>query len=177
MKKKHPYLLSSLLCTLAFAGPQKIKQLTIPMYLTKNNQSIGSVIAKQTAHGVLFIPKLHDLPPGIHGFHIHQTANCAKHGKDAGGHWDPKNTKAHLGPYNDAGHLGDLPTLYVDATGHATLARLAPRLNVPELAGHSLMIHADGDNYSDNPKANGGGGARLACGAISNTASQPKVIQ
>ena len=28
------------------------------------------------------------------------------------------------------------------------------------------MIHAGGDNYSDQPKPNGGGGARIACGVI-----------
>lgn len=27
----------------------------------------------------------------------------------AGGHLDPEKTGKHLGPYNDKGHLGDLP--------------------------------------------------------------------
>jgi superoxide dismutase, Cu-Zn family len=30
------------------------------------------------------------------------------------------------------------------------------------LKGHSLMIHAGGDNYSDQPKPLGGGGGSLA---------------
>jgi Cu-Zn family superoxide dismutase len=29
-----------------------------------------------------------------------------------------------------------------------------------------MMIHAGGDNYSDKPKALGGGGKRVACGII-----------
>ncbi|MGI9335880.1 MAG: superoxide dismutase family protein, partial [Gammaproteobacteria bacterium] len=29
-----------------------------------------------------------------------------------------------------------------------------------------LMIHAGGDNFSDQPKALGGGGARAACGVV-----------
>jgi len=28
------------------------------------------------------------------------------------------------------------------------------------------MVHVGGDNYSDNPEALGGGGARMACGVI-----------
>ena len=35
-----------------------------------------------------------------------------------------------------------------------------------DLSGRSLMIHAAGDNYSDDPKPLGGGGARIACGVI-----------
>jgi Cu-Zn family superoxide dismutase len=32
--------------------------------------------------------------------------------------------------------------------------------------GHALVIHAGGDNFSDQPAPLGGGGARIACGAI-----------
>ena len=38
--------------------------------------------------------------------------------------------------------------------------------SVAALKGHALMIHADGDNYSDTPKPLGGGGGRIACGLI-----------
>ena len=65
------------------------------------------------------------------------------------------------------GHLGDLPVLVVAADGTATEAVTAPRITDPSrLEGLALMIHAGGDNYSDQPKALGGGGARLACGII-----------
>ena len=43
---------------------------------------------------------------------------------------------------------------------------VAPRLKVSDLAGHALVIHAGGDNYSDQPAPLGGGGARIACGVI-----------
>ena len=83
----------------------------------------------------------------------------------AGGHLDPSNTGKHEGPYGK-GHLGDLPVLYVGADGKAMLPVLAPRLKVADLKGRSLMIHAGGDNYSDQPDKLGGGGARIACGVI-----------
>jgi Cu-Zn family superoxide dismutase len=43
---------------------------------------------------------------------------------------------------------------------------LAPRLKVADLWGRAIVIHANGDNYADQPKALGGGGARVACATI-----------
>jgi Cu-Zn family superoxide dismutase len=43
---------------------------------------------------------------------------------------------------------------------------VAPRLTVADIKGRAIMIHAHGDNYSDDPKPLGGGGARIACGVI-----------
>ena len=47
-----------------------------------------------------------------------------------------------------------------------TLNVLAPRIKLEQVHGRSLMIHAGGDNLSDTPEKLGGGGARVACGAI-----------
>ena len=87
-------------------------------------------------------------------------------GMAASGHFDPANTKKHLGPDAMGGHKGDLPVLKVAADGTATGLLLAPHLKRAGLAGHALMIHAGGDNYADQPKPLGGGGARIACGVI-----------
>ncbi len=141
-------------------------ELEIPMFNTDSVKSVGVVIATDTKYGLLLTPDLFDLPPGNHGFHVHINASCADHGMAAGGHLDPANTGKHLGPYNTNGHLGDLPVLIVNQDGKATLPILAPRLTVKLIENHSLMIHAGGDNYSDIPAPNGGGGARFACGVI-----------
>lgn len=136
-------------------------------------KAIGSVNASQTPYGVLLTPHLSGLTPGLHGFHVHEKPDCGaaeKEGKKvaalaAGGHYDPASTDRHEGPYG-AGHLGDLPALYVDQEGEATHPVLAPRLKLADLKGRSLMIHAGGDNYADQPEKLGGGGARLACGVV-----------
>ena len=86
-------------------------------------------------------------------------------GLAAGGHFDPAKTEKHGLPWGD-GHLGDLPALYVDMDGNATQPVLAPRLKMGDLKGHSLMIHAGGDNHADHPAPLGGGGMRMACGVI-----------
>ena len=56
--------------------------------------------------------------------------------------------------------------LTVDAGGKATEAVVVPRLTVADVKGRSIMIHAGGDNYSDQPAPLGGGGARIACGVV-----------
>jgi Cu-Zn family superoxide dismutase len=136
-------------------------------------KSIGTIAVKDTEYGLLLVPQLSDMTPGLHGFHVHQNPDCAAGMKDnkpmagmaAGGHYDPAGSGKHDGPYGQ-GHLGDLPALYVGADGKATLPVLAPRLKMADLKGRSLMIHAGGDNYSDVPAPLGGGGARAACGIV-----------
>ncbi|WP_237065714.1 superoxide dismutase [Cu-Zn] SodC [Microbulbifer guangxiensis] len=138
-------------------------------------KSLGKVIATQSKYGVIFTPMLEGLPAEgtLHGFHVHQNPSCEpaeKEGKmvpalSAGGHYDPKKTNRHSFPWG-TGHLGDLPALYVDMDGKATSPVLAPRLKLSDLKGRALMIHAGGDNYSDQPKPLGGGGSRVACGVV-----------
>jgi len=48
--------------------------------------------------------------------------------------------------------------------GKATKAVVVPHLTVSDVKSRSIMIHAGGDNYSDQPAPLGGGGARIACG-------------
>jgi len=136
-------------------------------------KDIGTITISEGPKGLIFTPKLTDLTPGLHGFHVHQNPDCAAGMKDgkhvpglaAGGHYDPAGTGKHEG-HEGKGHLGDLPALTAGADGTATTAVVAPRLKLSDVKGRSIMIHAGGDNYSDQPAALGGGGARVACGAI-----------
>lgn len=135
--------------------------------------ALGTIVAEDTSAGMRLTPYLHGLPPGAHGFHLHTVPSCAPGRKGgqwvaglaAGGHYDPANTGRHAGPVGD-GHLGDLPALVVDSDGTAREPVVAPRLSVSQLLNHALVIHAGGDNYSDDPQPLGGGGARIACGEI-----------
>ncbi|MCA1798972.1 MAG: superoxide dismutase family protein [Xanthomonadaceae bacterium] len=134
---------------------------------------VGHVTVSTTAHGLLFSPRLHGMPPGIRGFHVHENASCASSraegrtvpGGAAGSHLDPEGSGLHGTPWGD-GHLGDLPALYVAADGTADYPVLAPRLTMDQVRGRALMVHAGGDNHADHPEPLGGGGARLFCGVI-----------
>lgn len=136
-------------------------------------ESIGEVVISETSYGLVFSPSLADLPPGLHGFHVHENPSCqpgeeegeVKPGLAAGEHYAPDSSENHGPPWGD-GHLGDLPALLVDEEGNADNPVLAPRLEMDDVEGRALVIHAGGDNYSDHPEPSGGGGARLACGVI-----------
>lgn len=148
-------------------------ELQIPMWLIDGEgvaEPIGSLMARDSETGLVLVPDLQGLPPGEHGFHLHGGSSCGAGLSDgvrvaglaAGGHWDPDHAGHHLGP-DGPGHRGDLSRLVVAADGRATAEVRAPRLQVRDLAGRALIVHAGGDTYSDTPPL-GGGGARIACG-------------
>jgi superoxide dismutase, Cu-Zn family len=131
--------------------------------------AIGKVLVIEKNGGVELLPSLRDLPPGVHGFHVHENPACGAGEKDgrpqaglaAGAHYDPDQSGKHQGP-DGAGHRGDLTALNVAEDGTAATGSIrSARLSLSELHGRSLMIHADPDNYADQP-----GGARIACGVI-----------
>ena len=159
-----------LISTSACAG----NDITMNMVNKKGvGEEIGKISVTDSKYGLVLTPDLRGLSAGLHGFHVHQNPSCdakEKEGKmtpglAAGGHLDPAGTNKHGEPWGD-GHLGDLPPIYVDASGNASQPVLAPRLKVSDLVGRSLMIHAGGDNHSDHPAPLGGGGARVACGVV-----------
>jgi Cu-Zn family superoxide dismutase len=138
-------------------------------------KSLGTITIIEGAPGgsVVLKPDLKGLPPGPHGFHIHELANCGPKEKDgkmaagemAGPPWDPDKTGKHGAP-TGGGHKGDMPVLLVGANGSATQVVAVPRLKLADFRGRSLMIHAGGDNHADQPQPNGGGGERIACGVV-----------
>lgn len=152
-------------------------QLTVSMFKIDAKgvgPEIGTLMFSNTRKGLRIEAALGGLPPGNHGFHIHQKPDCGPGMKDgkmaaglaAGDHYDPTATGKHLGP-EGPGHRGDMPILKVDADGNATDVVFVLRLGVDDLRGRAVMIHESGDNYSDQPKPLGGGGARIACGVVS----------
>jgi superoxide dismutase, Cu-Zn family len=158
----------------AFAAQTMAASISIPMNIVNENgtsTAVGAIEVSESKYGLVFTPALTGLPPGMHGFHVHENPSCAAADKDgkkvpalaAGGHYDPSKSGKHGTPWGD-GHLGDLPALYVDADGKATQPVLAPRLKLSDLSGRSIMVHAGGDNHADHPMPLGGGGARIVCG-------------
>jgi Cu-Zn family superoxide dismutase len=159
---------------LAVATPAYAKSVKVTMNAISPEgvgKSVGTITIKETKDGITLEPKLTGLPPGEHGFHIHEKPSCDvadKEGKPtagqaAGGHFDPDATKAHKGP-GGGGHKGDLPKLVVSEKGDAKEKMEVKGLKLADVQGHAIMIHASGDNYSDTPKPLGGGGDRIVCG-------------
>ncbi len=143
--------------------------------------TLGTIQVTQLAEGLLFEPGLKGLEPGLHGFHVHENASCnpgrgkeagagadnltVKPAAKAGDHWDPGFKGNHAGPWG-RGHLGDLPNLYVNEDGVARHPVYAPRLTLRDLERRALVIHAERDNYTDEPDSSGGSGTPVGCGAF-----------
>ncbi|MDR3534715.1 MAG: superoxide dismutase [Cu-Zn] SodC [Rhodopila sp.] len=176
---KHPigYTLCLALMASAIALPTMAADLTVKMQKAIQDgtgEDLGTITIANSSGGATFKLDLHGLPPGPHGFHVHENANCGPTllngvripAGAAGSHFDPEHTGKHEGPTGE-GHLGDLPVLDVAANGTASQTLTAPRIkDIDTLKGHSLIIHIGGDNYSDTPSVLGGGGGRFACGVI-----------
>lgn len=108
------------------------------------------------------------VPPGKHGFHIHENGACGNEGKDAGGHFNPHGSE-HGFVLKDSGHAhaGDFGNIDVAADGTGRLELTAPGLVLGDgpmnVRGKAVILHEKEDDFGQ-PTGNAGG--RIACGII-----------
>lgn len=137
------------------------------------SDKLGTVVFREIGKGLDVEVKVIGLTPGEHGFHIHEGISCGAIGPDgtidrgmaAGGHYDRAASGHHAGP-EGMGHAGDLPYLIADEEGVVDAHFVVTGIGVDEIAGRAIVIHDNGDNYSDSPKPLGGGGGRYGCGIL-----------
>jgi superoxide dismutase, Cu-Zn family len=178
MKKWHVF--GGLLALTAPAYAQKEGLKVTVHHISENGvgKPAGTITIRQKEKGLEMVANLKGLPPGEHGFHLHEKGSCdpaekagvKTAGHAAGPHFDPEGTNAHKGP-GGGGHKGDLPKLRFSKQRTFKGKLTARGLTLDDVAGRSLMIHDGGDNYSDSPEALGGGGGRVACGVIPSPAA------
>ncbi len=138
---------------------------------TLGNKAQGTVTFIKKGDQLLVDARLTGLPPGAHGFHIHEKGDCsAPDGMSAGGHFNPTG-HAHGGPMSNERHVGDLGNITADANGKAELQLTistsevdVSKMGPGSIVGKGLIVHADPDDYKTQPTGNAG--KRLACGVI-----------
>src|SRR3954447_16833357 len=113
-----------------------------PMAMATLDSTSGST-AKGTVHfqnlgdeGVEVVADLTGVPPGVHGFHVHENGDCGNNGQAAGGHFNPMNMP-HAAPDAASHHAGDFGNVTADEKGE-----VHARFNT-----HSLSVGA-GSNSS-----------------------------
>jgi len=168
---KKPMLLSGILCLLVCSFSLQAAQKAKANLLNAKGERVGTATLTEKSNGVQLDLKASNLPPGIHGFHIHAVGICeAPDFKSAGPHFNPEG-KQH-GWDNPLGHhLGNLQNLNVGSDGKVNVRVLVPGVTLGEgpnslfhEGGTSLIIHEKADDGKTDPAGNAG--ARIACGVI-----------
>ncbi len=135
--------------------------------MTAAGKKVGMVTVSETAGGLHIVVKANDLPPGLHGLHLHTVGKCeAPDFASAGPHWNPTGMKH--GSKNPMGpHEGDLPNIMIGADGKGMIAADIPGASFAGLLdadGAAMVLHAATDDLMTDPSGNSG--ARLACGVL-----------
>jgi superoxide dismutase, Cu-Zn family len=163
-------LLAALLCATVALGQGAPKSAHADI-VNPQGQKIGTAKILATTSGVKIEVEVSQLPPGVHGVHIHNVGKCE--GPDfasAGPHLNPY-TKKHGKDNPEGPHAGDLLNIEVKADGrakatlHDTMVTLGDGPNsLFHDGGTAIVIHAKEDDYKTDPAGNSG--PRIACGVI-----------
>lgn len=129
----------------------------------------GTVTLTDTGAGLKVSAQLSNVPPGPHGFHIHEFGACDDTGKAAGGHYNPQNTP-HGQVLKDGvqhAHAGDLGNITAGVDGKASLEGVIPGISLSggkfTVGGRAIIVHEKADDFGQ-PVGNAGG--RIGCGPI-----------
>ncbi len=128
----------------------------------------GTVTFAQQADGSVFVTvDLTGVPPGVHGFHVHDKGDCGDNGNAAGGHFNPATT-SHGAPSGDPHHAGDFGNVTAGADGRVhtdfTTRSITVAAGPNSAVGHAVILHANPDDLVTQPTGNAG--ARIACGVV-----------
>ena len=142
-------------------------------YLNNKSEKIDVIVTfSQTRLGVIVKADIIELPPGLHGFHIHKSGDMTKGCDSACDHWNPFD-KLHGSASSLERHAGDLGNIEAGKKYRYFLKDVSisgatnPRKN---LLGRSIIIHGDEDDLglTEHPlsKTTGNSGKRIACSII-----------
>lgn len=133
-----------------------------------NSGAHGFVRFVETDDGksVRVIAELAGLPPGEHGFHVHEKGDCsAPDFSSAGEHFATAGHTTHGMPAADARHTGDLGNIVANGHGTASVDKKDDVISLKgdrSIIGRALIVHERGDDGKDAKSA----GGRLLCGVI-----------
>lgn len=149
-----------------------VDEVIVTLINQEGRQVATATLSEQKTGGVKIKLEGDNLPPGVHGFHIHDRAVCVPPDfESAGAHYNPTNSK-HGFDHPEGPHAGDLENITVSEDGTVFVEVEAPLVTLnPDGEntlftdeGTTLVIHAEPDDYISQPAGNAG--ARIACGVI-----------
>jgi Cu-Zn family superoxide dismutase len=129
----------------------------------------GVVTFREIDHEILIRVNLTGLPPGLHGFHIHECGDLSEGCQSACAHYNPTGAK-HGGLKDAESHAGDLGNILADDQGNCKMDMTTNKFHLQEILGRSLIIHGQADDLGVHntveSKTTGTSGARIACEII-----------
>lgn len=151
-------------------GPNSGRIAVATLQPTEGNTASGQIAFIQPSldeEQVRILIKLVDVPPGQHGFHIHETGNCtARDGSSAGDHFNPTGM-SHGDRASETRHVGDLGNVTATAEGTITLDVYDTQIGfngANSIIDKAVILHAMRDDLTTQPSGNSGD--RIACGII-----------
>ena len=152
---------------MTYTGGEPVNKGVALLQATEGNAVHGSIRFSKVENGIRVEGHLEGVPPGMHGFHIHQFGDCTSgDGKSAGGHFNPANT-AHGAPSDEIRHVGDLGNISANSDGVAHFDFVDTRISLSgeaNILGRGVILHEVADDLTSQPT--GAAGSRLACGVI-----------
>lgn len=94
--------------------------------------------------------------PVFHGTHIHENGDCSDDFSKVGEHY---NSNMQMHPH----HVGDLPQI-LSNQGYAWQMFYDSFLELYDVIGRAVIIHANADDFATQPSGNSG--EKIACGEI-----------
>jgi Cu-Zn family superoxide dismutase len=155
-----------------------ITKMDVEMF-NPSGDSLGTIKVSEQSEGVKLEVLLEGLPPGEHGFHIHEKGKCdAPDFKSAGNHFNP-DEKQHGLLHPEGAHAGDLPNI-ISEDGKVEANLMAPQLTLKSdqknsllgQEGTSIVITEGKDDGMTQPA--GDSGQRIACGEITDKEAERK---
>jgi Cu-Zn family superoxide dismutase len=136
---------------------------------TSGQTAGGTVHFNDVGDGnVEVVVDLTGVPPGVHGFHIHEKGDCGNNAANAGGHFNPTGM-VHGAPDAVSHHAGDFGNVTADANGEVHTRFTTHSISLTEgfsssAIGHAVVLHEKADDLISQPSGNAG--ARIACGVV-----------
>ncbi len=168
--KKSSVIVLTLLPSLALASPSWSATATAMLKGTAPDSKItGTIHFTEEKGGLTIVAKVLNVPPGIHGIHIHEVGNCADLGMAAKGHFNPDKSPHGLYPMDGPmkAMAGDLGNVTVRDNGSGDFSVFMQGLTIKDgkyaVNGRSVILHEKKDDFT---QPGGNTGARIACGII-----------
>jgi Cu-Zn family superoxide dismutase len=168
--------------------------LTVTAVLRDANANVIATVVFTAIGNATLVSVVARLPDGagVHGFHVHANDNPANGDGCIADPAQPANTffvsaDGHFNPgaATHGNHAGDMPPLFVAASGNTATSFITDRFTPAAIKGRAVILHAGADNFGNIPlgtaanqytanaadattlTANtGNAGNRIACGVI-----------